>query len=187
MLRATATVESNNERDRKHTVTLDEDHLKRFRHGYATTQKDAVKNPRPDVFALVGERDAPARVTDALESAGQATVFTTPKAAERLAGHVETSAREAERAVQNAAKTAERATAGRDAIRTAMEKRQEQERARQQAAEAARADAQRKAAEQAKQQAEAKAKQQQAEEKKKAQERAWAKALVPQRGGGINL
>ncbi|HDR9040839.1 TPA: relaxase domain-containing protein [Burkholderia vietnamiensis] len=187
VLRATATVESSNERDRKHTVTLDEDHLKRFRHGYATTQKDAVKNPRPDVFALVGERDAPARVTAALESAGQATVFTTPKAAERLAGHVETSAREAERAVQNAAKTAERATAGRDAIRTAMEKRQEQERARQQAAEAARADAQRKAAEQAKQQAEAKAKQQQAEEKKKAQERAWAKALVPQRGGGINL
>ncbi|HGL6715943.1 relaxase domain-containing protein [Burkholderia contaminans] len=187
VLRATATVESNNERDRKYTVTLDEDHLKRFRHGYATTQKDAAKNPRPDVFALVGERDAPARVTAALESAGQTAVFTTPKAAERLAGHVETSAREAERAVQNAAKTAERATAGRDAIRAAMEKRQEQERARQQAAEAARADAQRKAAEQAKQQAEAKAKQQQAEEKKKAQERAWAKALVPQRGGGINL
>ncbi|MBF3830800.1 MobF family relaxase [Burkholderia pseudomallei] len=130
VLRATATVESNNEHDRRYTVTLDEDHLKRFRHGYATTQKDAAKNPRPEVFALAGERDAPARLIGALHSAGQATVFTTPKAAERLAGHIETTAREAECTVQNAAKTAERAAASRDAIRAAMEKRQDQERAR---------------------------------------------------------
>lgn len=88
VLRATATVESPNEHDRRN-VTLDEDNLKRFRHAYATTQKDAAERPRPHVFALVGERDAPARVVDALKPASHAEVFTTPKAAERLAGHVE--------------------------------------------------------------------------------------------------
>ncbi|WP_205183032.1 MobF family relaxase [Burkholderia sp. LMG 13014] len=177
VLRATATVESNNERDRRHTVTLDEDHLKRFRHGYATTHKNAVADPRPHVFALLGERDAPARVIGALEPAGQAQVFTTPKAADRLAGHVQTSAREAERAVQNAAQTAERAAAGREAIRAAMEKRQ--------AAEAAKAEAQRKAEEQARQQREAEAKRQrESDEKKKALEREAAKRLVPQQGRG---
>ncbi|OLL33557.1 hypothetical protein BTH42_00755 [Burkholderia sp. SRS-W-2-2016] len=185
VLRATATVESNNERDRKHTVTLDEDHLKRFRHGYATTQKDAAKNPSPHVFALVGDRDAPARVIGALEPASQATVFATPKAADRLAGHVETSAREAERAVQNAAKVAENAAAGRDAIRAAMEKRQEQERARQ---AGAKVETQRLAEGQARQrQAEAKAAQQ--TEVKKQEQDKTAKRPVPQRdtGRGISM
>jgi hypothetical protein len=112
VLRATAMIESNNERDRRHTVTLDEDNLKWFRHGYATTQKDAAKNPRPHVFALVGDRDAPARVIGTLEPASQASVFATPKAA----------------------KAAENAAASRDAVRQAMEKRQSKEQARQEAA-----------------------------------------------------
>ncbi len=179
VLRATATVESNNKRDRKHTVTLDEDHLKRFRHGYVTTQKDATKNPRPHVFALVGDRDAPARVIAAVEPAGQATVFATPKAAERLAGHVETTAREAERAVQNAAKAAENAAASRDAVRQAMEKRQIKEQAR---AAAMKAEAQ------ARQQREAEARAkavQQADVQTK--EQAAAKRPVPQRDTGRSI
>ncbi|MGU7813631.1 MobF family relaxase [Burkholderia sp. AW49-1] len=159
VLRATATVESPNEHDRQN-VTLDEDNLKRFRHAYATTQKDAAERPRPHVFALVGERDAPARVVDALKPAGQAEVFTTPKAAERLITHVETAARQDAKAVQDKAQTAERAAAGRDAVQGMIEQR---EAAKQQAIEA----------------------KQQAEGKRKAQQ--WTRAKVPQRGGGISL
>ena len=57
-------------------------------------------------------------------------------AGERLAGHVETTAREAERALQNAAKPAENAAASRDAVRQAMERRQTEAQARQADAQA---------------------------------------------------
>jgi len=192
VLRATATIESPNDRDRQNgqSVTLDEDNLKRFRHAYATTQKDAAENPRPHVFALVGERDAPARVVNALKPANQAQVFTTPKAAERLTTHVETAARQEAQAVQDKAATAERAAAGRDAIRGMIEKRDAEERARQQAAEAAKAEAQRKADEQARQkrEAEAKARQREAEERKALERAAQQRAQRPDRGrGGISL
>ncbi|MFM0594029.1 MobF family relaxase [Paraburkholderia dilworthii] len=181
VLRATATVESDNANDRRHTVTLDEDHLKRFRHGYATTHKNAVADPRPHVFALVGERDMPARVIGALEPAGQAEVFTTAKAAERLTGQVEASAREAAKVVQDAAQTVERSTAARQAIEAVRQRQQQAEQARQ----AAKAEAERTAAEalaQKKATPEPAAKDQAAEQKK-AREQAWAQHTVPQRGG----
>ncbi|WP_430228276.1 MobF family relaxase [Paraburkholderia tropica] len=186
VLRATATVESPNEHDRRN-VTLDEDNLKRFRHAYATTQKDAAEHPRPHVFALVGERDAPARVVDALKPAGQAEVFTTPKAAERLTTHVETAARQDAKAVQDKAQTAERAAAGRDAIRGMIEKREADERARQHAIEA-----KRQADEQAKQaEAAARAKQQREVQEKKALELAAQREAQQQqqqrRGRGISM
>ncbi|RAR66886.1 conjugative relaxase-like TrwC/TraI family protein [Paraburkholderia unamae] len=188
VLRATATVESPNERDRQNgqAVLLDEDNLKRFRHAYATTQKDAAEHPRPHVFALVGERDAPARVENALKPAGQAEVFATPKAAQRLTEYVEAGARAKEQAVANKAATAERAAAGRDAIRGMIEKREADERARQQAI-----DAQRKADEQAKQaEAAARAKQQreaQAQEKKALELAAQREAQQQRRGRGIRM
>ncbi|VVD62090.1 AAA family ATPase [Pandoraea cepalis] len=189
VLRATATIESPNERDRQNgqSVTLDEDNLKRFRHAYATTQKDAADRPRPHVFALVGERDAPARVENALKPAGQAEVFATPKAAQRLTEHVEAGARAKEQAVENKAATAERAAAGRDAIRGMIEKREGEERARQQAI-----DAQRKADEQAKQaEAAARAKQQREVQEKKALELAAQREAQQQqqqrRGRGISM
>lgn len=186
VLRATATVESPNEHDRRN-VTLDEDNLKRFRHAYVTTQKDAAEHPRPHVFALVGERDAPARVVDALKPAGQAEVFTTPKAAERLTTHVETAARQDAKAVQDKAQTAERAAAGRDAIRGMIEKREADERARQQAIAA-----KRQADEQAKQaEAAARAKQQREVQEKKALELAAQREAQQQqqqrRGRGISM
>lgn len=188
VLRATATVESPNERDRQNgqTVLLDEDNLKRFRHAYATTQKDAADHPRPHVFALVGERDAPARVVDALKPAGQAEVFTTPKAAERLTTHVKTAAQQDAKAVQDKAQTAERAAAGRDAIRGMIEKREADERARQQAIAA-----KRQADEQAKQaEAAARAKQQREAQEKKALELAAQREAQQQqqrRGRGISM